>query len=91
MTITICTARPGIIIGKQGADVEALKQELIKLTNKDVQINIHVQGILRRILVWHQDHLFHVRIIQIILHLLRRHFHCEADNAALFRPSSRCI
>ena len=41
VTITICTARPGIIIGKQGADVEALKQELIKLTNKDVQINIH--------------------------------------------------
>ena len=41
VTITICTARPGIIIGKQGADVEALKQELIALTNKDVQINIH--------------------------------------------------
>ena len=41
VTITICTARPGIIIGKQGDDVEALKQELIKLTNKDVQINIH--------------------------------------------------
>lgn len=41
VTITICTARPGIIIGKAGADVEALKQELIKLTGKDVQINIH--------------------------------------------------
>ena len=41
VTITICTARPGIIIGKQGAEVEVLKQELIKLTNKDVQINIH--------------------------------------------------
>ena len=34
VTITICTARPGIIIGKQGADVEALKQELIKLTKE---------------------------------------------------------
>lgn len=41
VTITICTARPGIIIGKQGSEVEVLKQELIKLTNKDVQINIH--------------------------------------------------
>jgi small subunit ribosomal protein S3 len=41
VTITICTARPGIIIGKQGAEVEVLKQELMKLTNKDVQINIH--------------------------------------------------
>ncbi len=41
VTITICTARPGIIIGRQGSEVEVLKQELIKLTNKDVQINIH--------------------------------------------------
>ncbi len=41
VTVTICTARPGIIIGKQGSEVEVLKQELMKLTNKDVQINIH--------------------------------------------------
>jgi len=41
VTITICTARPGIIIGKGGQDVEALKQEINKLTNKEVQINIH--------------------------------------------------
>ena len=32
VTVTICTARPGIIIGKQGSEVEVLKQELMKLT-----------------------------------------------------------
>jgi len=38
--ITIHTARPGIVIGKQGAEVDRLKEEIKKLTNKDVQINI---------------------------------------------------
>lgn len=41
VTITICTARPGIVIGKGGQDVENLKEELKKLYKKDIQINIH--------------------------------------------------
>ena len=41
VTITICTARPGIIIGKGGQDVDKLKEELKKLTDKDIQINIY--------------------------------------------------
>ena len=40
VTITICTARPGIIIGKGGQEVDKLKEELMKLTDKDIQINI---------------------------------------------------
>ncbi len=40
VTITICTARPGVIIGKGGQEVDILKEELKKLTKKDVQINI---------------------------------------------------
>ena len=40
ITITICTSRPGLIIGKGGADVDKLKKELMKITDKDVQINI---------------------------------------------------
>lgn len=40
VTITICTARPGLIIGKGGQEVDILKEELKKLTDKDVQINI---------------------------------------------------
>ncbi|MFA4851201.1 MAG: 30S ribosomal protein S3 [Bacteroidales bacterium] len=40
VTITINTARPGIIIGKGGQEVDKLKEELKKLTNKEVQINI---------------------------------------------------
>ena len=39
VTITICTARPGIVIGKGGQDVDTLKEELKKITNKDVQIH----------------------------------------------------
>lgn len=39
-TITIHTSRPGIIIGKGGAEVDRLKEELKKLTKKEVQINI---------------------------------------------------
>jgi small subunit ribosomal protein S3 len=41
VTITICTARPGFIIGKGGEQVEALKKELKKVTDKEVQINIY--------------------------------------------------
>lgn len=40
VTITVNTARPGIIIGKGGQEVDKLKEELKKLTNKEVQINI---------------------------------------------------
>merc|ERR1712070_460983 len=40
-TITITTARPGIIIGKAGQEVDKLKEELKKITSKEVQINIH--------------------------------------------------
>jgi small subunit ribosomal protein S3 len=40
LTITINTARPGVVIGKQGAEVDKIKEELKKLTKKDVQINI---------------------------------------------------
>lgn len=38
--LTIHTSRPGVVIGKAGAEVEKIKEELKKLTNKDVQINI---------------------------------------------------
>ena len=40
MTVTISTARPGIIIGKGGQEVDKLKEELKKLTGKEIQINI---------------------------------------------------
>ncbi|MDL1913715.1 MAG: 30S ribosomal protein S3 [Bergeyella sp.] len=40
VTITITTARPGLIIGKGGQEVDKLKEELKKLTGKDIQINI---------------------------------------------------
>jgi small subunit ribosomal protein S3 len=40
ITITICTSRPGFIIGKAGAEVDKLKEELKKITDKEVQINI---------------------------------------------------
>lgn len=40
VTITVKTARPGIIIGRGGQEVDKLKEELKKLTGKDVQINI---------------------------------------------------
>jgi len=38
--VTIHTARPGIIIGKKGAEVENLKRELQKMTEKEILINI---------------------------------------------------
>ena len=40
VTITVCTAKPGLIIGKGGQEVDKLKEELKKITDKDVQINI---------------------------------------------------
>lgn len=40
LTVTINTARPGLIIGKAGSEVDKLKEELKKITGKEVQINI---------------------------------------------------
>ena len=40
VTVTLFTARPGLIIGKGGTEVEKLKEELKKITSKDIQINI---------------------------------------------------
>ena len=40
ITITVHTSRPGIIIGKGGQEVDKLKEELKKITKKEVQINI---------------------------------------------------
>ena len=40
ITITVCTSRPGLIIGNGGQEVEKLKEELKNITDKDVQINI---------------------------------------------------
>ena len=38
--ITIHTARPGVVIGKKGADIEALRQDVAKMTKGDVALNI---------------------------------------------------
>ena len=54
ITITITTARPGIIIGKAGQEVDKLKEELRKITSKEVQINIFGskgQSLMRNLLV----------------------------------------
>lgn len=40
LTVTIHTSRPGIIIGKGGAEVDRLKEELKKLTGKEIHVNI---------------------------------------------------
>jgi small subunit ribosomal protein S3 len=39
--LTVHTARPGVVIGKGGSEVDKVKEELKKLTKKDVQINIY--------------------------------------------------
>ena len=41
ITLTIHTARPGIVIGKKGTEVDKLKEELQRLTSQEVQLNIH--------------------------------------------------
>jgi len=38
--ITIHSARPGVVIGKKGADIEKLRVDLAKMTNSDVSLNI---------------------------------------------------
>lgn len=40
VTITVCSSHPGVIIGKGGQEVDKLKEELKKITDKDIQINI---------------------------------------------------
>ncbi|MFC1628205.1 30S ribosomal protein S3 [Gemmatimonadota bacterium] len=40
VTVTIHTARPGVVIGRKGAEVDKLKEELQQLTGKDIYINI---------------------------------------------------
>ncbi|MFQ5705824.1 MAG: 30S ribosomal protein S3 [bacterium] len=40
ITLSIYTARPGIVIGRKGAEVDKLKEELQRLTDKEVQLNI---------------------------------------------------
>ncbi len=38
--VTIHTARPGLVIGKKGAEIDVLKQEMKKLTGKDIWIEV---------------------------------------------------
>ena len=40
ITLTIHTARPGVVIGKGGSEVDKIKEELKNITGKDLQINI---------------------------------------------------
>ena len=39
--ITLHSARPGVVIGKKGAEIEKLKEEITKLTKRETYINIH--------------------------------------------------
>ncbi len=41
ITLTVHTAKPGIVIGKKGTEVDKLKEELQKVTSQEIQINIH--------------------------------------------------
>ena len=41
ITLTIYTARPGIVIGKKGVEVDKLKEELQRITSQEIQVNIH--------------------------------------------------
>ena len=41
LTVDIFTARPGIVIGKSGSEVEALRRELNRMTGKNIQVNIN--------------------------------------------------
>ena len=41
ITLSINTARPGIVIGRKGAEVDKLKEELQRLTEKEIQLNIN--------------------------------------------------
>jgi small subunit ribosomal protein S3 len=41
LEVNIHTARPGIVIGKSGSEVDALRRDLHKLTSKQIKVNIH--------------------------------------------------
>jgi len=41
ITITIATARPGIVIGKKGEEVDRLREEIRRLTAREIQINVN--------------------------------------------------
>lgn len=41
ITLTIHTARPGIVIGRKGSEVDKLREELQRVTSKDIQLNIN--------------------------------------------------
>lgn len=41
ITLTIHTARPGIVIGRKGSEVDKLREELQRVTSKDVQLNVN--------------------------------------------------
>jgi small subunit ribosomal protein S3 len=41
LEVNIHTARPGIVIGKSGSEVDALRRDLHKMTNKQIKVNIH--------------------------------------------------
>jgi small subunit ribosomal protein S3 len=40
VTVTVFTGRPGVVIGKRGAEVDKLRDELAQLTGKEVGINV---------------------------------------------------
>ena len=40
VTVTVFTGRPGVVIGKRGAEVDKLRDELAQLTSKEVGINV---------------------------------------------------
>ncbi|MCF7921330.1 MAG: 30S ribosomal protein S3 [Candidatus Marinimicrobia bacterium] len=41
ITISISTARPGIVIGRKGEEVDRLREEIRRLTNREIQINVN--------------------------------------------------
>ncbi|NIR51053.1 30S ribosomal protein S3 [candidate division KSB1 bacterium] len=41
ITLTVHTARPGIVIGRKGAEVDKLKEELQRITEKEIQLNVN--------------------------------------------------
>ena len=40
LKVTIHTAKPGVVIGKGGTEVDALRQDLVKMTDRQVNLNI---------------------------------------------------
>jgi len=42
MRVIIWTARPGMIIGKQGAEIERLREEIVKLLKNDYEVRIAI-------------------------------------------------